>query len=95
MSWAKFDDQKFTDEEAMLKYFNYRCVRCGRKLQFDEPWHRTNSSLDWDHIVPASKGGSWNIDNLQPLCRSCNQRKCNRESIDYRVDFWERFPRQG
>lgn len=40
-------------------------------------------ALEPDHVVPLSRGGARTIDNIQPLCRSCNARKHAR-TIDYR-----------
>jgi 5-methylcytosine-specific restriction endonuclease McrA len=34
-------------------------------------------SLTLDHIVPRSLGGEFSLDNLEPICMDCNQRKGN------------------
>jgi 5-methylcytosine-specific restriction protein A len=44
-----------------------RCRRC-----------RSTRHLEVDHIVPASRGGTSDQDNLQTLCRRCNRRKRNK-----------------
>lgn len=52
-------------EEVKMKY-GYKCAICMKE-----------EKLTKDHIKPLSKGGSNFIDNIQPLCRSCNSRKNN------------------
>lgn len=42
----------------------FRCKECGGY-----------QNLTVDHIIPESKGGTLELDNLQTLCRSCNSRK--------------------
>jgi 5-methylcytosine-specific restriction endonuclease McrA len=67
----------FTGKEwADLKAgFDYQCLCCGAV----EP----EIQLTVDHVVPIASGGSSNIDNIQPLCLSCNCSK-NAKTIDYR-----------
>jgi len=60
--------------EIKEKYRN-SCLCCGRT----EP----DIKLEPDHIVPVIRGGMSTIDNIQPLCRSCNARKRDKV-IDYR-----------
>ncbi len=40
------------------------------------------SKLEVDHIVPLARGGSNSIENIQPLCRTCNASK-GAQTINY------------
>jgi len=49
-----------------------RCRRCG-----------SARNLELDHIIPLSRGGSSDEDNLQTLCRRCNRRKLNTHAASF------------
>ena len=53
--------------ENLKAQYNWTCPAC-KKM---EP----EVNLTRDHIVPLVKGGSDNIENIQPLCRKCNASK--------------------
>jgi hypothetical protein len=49
----------------------FKCVYCGLGAKDD-------AVLNVDHILPISKGGSNEPNNLQTLCRACNNGKADR-----------------
>lgn len=56
----------------VLHRAGFKCQSCGEKPSADN-----DVLLEVDHIVPHSMGGSDNINNLQCLCRDCNNSKSN------------------
>ena len=48
----------------MQEDYNYLCAYCNQK-----------KPLAMDHIVPLSKGGKHDIENMVPACKSCNSSK--------------------
>lgn len=66
-----------SDRVKVLRRDDYTCQICG-----GSPALTPGLSLHVDHIVPASKGGAYEIDNYQTLCGPCNQGKGNTEGLD-------------
>ena len=56
----------------VLRRDSSQCVCCGRKPP--------EVSLEVDHMIPFSKGGSNDLSNLQTLCFDCNRGKSDRFS---------------
>ena len=66
----------FTTKEwlALVAGFDGRCAYCGEK-----------ASLQADHRIPLSRGGTNFISNILPACRSCNCRKARTTEREFRV----------
>ena len=67
----------------VLKAANGRCALCGVR--------QGEERLEVDHIIPRSKGGSNDFENLQALCGPCNRSKSNRDDADLRQPAPERI----
>lgn len=52
------------------------CRYCNTLLNYEVG--RTPSSAEVDHLVPHSKGGQDRLDNVEVICRLCNQSKGHR-----------------
>lgn len=52
---------------------NFTCAYCGK----------VGGILEADHIVPFSKGGSDDIENLTTSCRKCNRRKRDKSAEEF------------
>lgn len=61
---------------------NFKCVKCGRGVNDVD-------CLQVDHILPVTKNGNNDEDNLQTLCWSCNVGKFNREESKL-TDFMQK-----
>lgn len=56
-----------TKRRKVYDKYGGRCAYCGRKVAYGD--------MQVDHIHPRSMGGDDGIDNLNPACRMCNERK--------------------
>ena len=67
-----------TDREwrALCEAYGRKCLCCGHSGTRHNPITR-------DHVIPVRWGGSDEIGNIQPLCKSCNSRKKDK-TVDYR-----------
>ena len=64
---------------SVLAKAGFKCQACGAK-----PLPGNDVTLNIDHIIPFSMGGSSDESNLQVLCHECNISKGNRFAIDHR-----------
>lgn len=62
-----------TEWQQLCAFYDHRCLCCGER-----------KPLSPDHVIPVSKGGPNTINNIQPLCETCNKSKSNK-TIDYRT----------
>lgn len=68
--WQRF--RAWCMHALLYQRFGGCCVLC--RIRFER-----ESDVNWDHIIPLSKGGERIAENnVQPLCQRCNSRKGDR-----------------
>ena len=64
----------FNTRMRVARRDNYTCQHCGK--------HLADSEIEFDHIIPVSRGGSSDEHNLRLTCRTCNRRKSDHVDHD-------------
>jgi len=64
------------DRQVVFRKYNYKCNICGIdcKIANSENYNDLDCATI-DHIIPKLKGGTHTYDNVQLLCRNCNNKK--------------------
>ena len=65
---------KYSDWVDLCNKYENKCLCCGSK----------KDKLTIDHVIPLILGGTNTIENIQPLCGSCNSKK-GIKTTDYRL----------
>ncbi len=63
----------FAEWAALLERYEGRCAYCG-----------STERIEADHRIPLCRGGSNDIGNILPACRSCNRRKHRKTEAEFR-----------
>ena len=65
-AFSLYEDAQYWKEVRRLvwKRDGGKCSKCG-----------TSSELEFDHIIPVSKGGANTAKNIELLCMKCNRKK--------------------
>jgi len=63
----------FTMRFRISRRDNYTCQKCGKHLRDEE--------MEFDHVIPVSKGGSSEEHNIRLTCFECNRSKSNKIEI--------------
>lgn len=65
-----FESHKVNGSGDKTNKYVCKCVKCGKEIELHE--------CEADHIIPWSKGGKTDKDNLQFLCKRCNGEKSDK-----------------
>lgn len=60
-------------ENKMLVYCEKSCAYCNAQV----------AALQWEHIIPRSRGGPDSMDNMVLACKPCNLAKSDRDPFEW------------
>ena len=66
----------------VLQRDGFRCQYCGQD--------KLPGELTYDHVVPRSRGGKTNWENIVAACKPCNTKKANRTPDEARMRLMKR-----
>lgn len=71
-------------KHRMFRNLAPRCVYCRRVLRLRPKSDSfRNLAITWDHVIPLSRGGRNEPDNLVLCCRACNEMKGDRTPAEW------------
>lgn len=74
----------YNNREKILAKSSGFCAYCGDDLSQYRYWHR-------DHILPRSKGGGHDLENLAASCARCNVRKGSSDAQQFSEWIIDKF----
>ena len=89
MSVAEKEDEEKSERGTALGRIlseaqNAKCFYCESEITF---YRKKPHSLEVDHRIPISRGGSDERENLVASCRHCNSLKANMTDVEFRAKF--------
>lgn len=93
--WSSERFEKWKKENSFQENEDNRSRRISERVK-DRVWNRdggkcvlcgSNENIEFDHIVPFSKGGANTYRNIQILCQDCNRKKSDNITIE--EDFFD------
>lgn len=74
-------------KEYLLEKYGHTCQYCGGKSN--------DPILEWEHMLPRSRGGSDRLKNAALACHNCNQDKGNHTLEEWQTILQDRIPKES
>lgn len=70
---------------AWKRAYGSTCQSCGGHMHFDAKFRNSNKYATIDHILARALGGDDTLENVQVICKECNNKK---SSVEYLQQFF-------